>query len=50
MRKYKIAGCIIIVMGILKEIDAYIKKDFLYVLLGISFIIIGLDFYFKENK
>lgn len=50
MKKYIIAGCIIILIGIILAINAYINKDSSDILLGISFVLLGVGYFFKKDK
>ena len=49
-KKYKIAGSIIIVLGIITAINAFMHNDLSDILLGIGFVIIGLIYFMKKDK
>lgn len=49
-KKYKIAGGVIVVLGIISAINAVMHNDLSDILLGIGFVIIGLIYFAKKDK
>ncbi|MDD6057841.1 MAG: hypothetical protein PUB98_06240 [Clostridiales bacterium] len=49
-KKYKIAGSMIIVLGIISVINAVMHYDWSDICLGVGFVIIGLIYFMKKDK